>query len=53
MHGGGIHNPGGNIVAFYAWDLGNVSNNIVEACALLESLRLHPSSSMLAVFLIC
>jgi hypothetical protein len=26
--GGHIHNPGGNKLVYYAWGIGNVSNNL-------------------------
>ena len=42
-----IHDPGGNLVAFYAWGLGSVYKNIVEAYALWAGLRLAKDMGIL------
>lgn len=38
--GGIIRNPKGNLVTSYAWGLGNVSNNTVEAYVLWEDIEI-------------
>jgi ribonuclease HI len=40
---GGICNIGGHLVTCYAWGLGTMSNNELEACTLFEGIRLKKS----------
>jgi hypothetical protein len=47
--GGTLHDPRGNNLAYYAWGLGMVLNNIVEAYALYEGVCIENERKILRI----